>query len=794
MTVLPPLHGIRVVDFTDSRAEIAARVLAELGADVIRVEPLGGSRSRQRGPFLGGISLHHLVRNTFKRQARFDLADPSHRARLDRLVAHADILFVTPDDTTPDDTTRHRYDLTGLSSEHPGLVVVTISDFGSNGPYCDYVATDDVMVALSWMLFRSGTLDRPPLLPPGSFASDIAGVSTAFAALTALTRRIATGIGSHVDLSLIEAVQQTTDWGLANSSVINRASAGSYRQVRAGGGQVYPVIQCLDGWVRPATVTRAEWRRMRAWLGEPDVLQDDHWDSSAARVDIYDDVLRPLYEQHFATLTMTDAAEEGQRRGIPVTPVLRPKDVLQTGQYKALGAFTEVGLTGGATATVPTGFYHFDGERLAKPGAHEPSAEGAIGWIGPRNSEARSRTDGRKGQPYEGVRVLDFGVAGAAPEIARLLAEYGADVVRVETPHHPDPFRTIGHGDGISPLFVSSNRGKRSFGVDLATDRGRRLVLSLIEQADVLVENLAPGRMSGLGLGWDTVHATNPHLLMISSHTMGSTGPWATWKGYGANTQPPTGLTYLWSFPDADAPVASNVAFPDHVVGRLGATAAAAWLLTTSPRQGRHVEIPQSEVAINFIGELLAHEANAPGSTTPAGNRSPEGAPWGVYRCAGQERWCVITCRDDADWRALRRALGDPSWAADPRLDDAEGRHQLHDLLDEHLTEWTTARSDRSVMETLQEAGVPAGMMMYVGDVPDDPHLRARGYVVALDHPGIGPMLVEGPAFHADEVRPVIDAHAPMLGEHTRAVAADWLGLNDEQIAGLFDDGTLHEP
>ena len=186
-------------------------------------------------------------------------------------------------------------------------------------------------------------------------------------------------------------------------------------------------------------------------------------------------------------------------------------------------------------------------------------------------------------------------------------------------------------------------------------------------------------------------------------------------------------------------------------------------------------------------------ESLEPGSVGPVGNRSERGAPWGVYPCAGEQRWCVITCRDDGDWQGVRRALGQPDWASGPDLDTVEGRRARHDEIDEHLAAWTSQRSDRDVMEGLQAEGVPAGMMMYVGDVPTDPHLVDRGYVLTLDQPGLGPMLLEGAGFHGSALDGPITTPAPRLGEHTREIAASLLGLGADEIDELVAAGALSD-
>jgi len=384
--------------------------------------------------------------------------------------------------------------------------------------------------------------------------------------------------------------------------------------------------------------------------------------------------------------------------------------------------------------------------------------------------------------------VLDFGVAGAAPEVGRLFAEYGADVITVESRDHPDLFRVI-LGTELSGPFVSSNRSKRSFGVDARHPDGRAVVEDLVRRSDVIVENLPRGSMDRLGLGWERIRAVNPAVVMVSSQLMGTRGPWRDWRGYGANVQPVAGLTTLWNHAGLDFPVGQNVALPDHVVGRLGAMAAVACLIgRLRAGRGAHVEIAQVEVVINLMAEVFALAARDPSRAVAQGNRSERGAPWGVYPCRGEQRWCVIACRSDAEWTRLQTALG---WEADPTLDDVSARRARHDELDARLSAWTSERSDREVMELLQAHGVAAGMMTYPSDQPHDPHLAARGYVRTLEQPGLGPVLVEGPAFTGTDLPDVVIGPAPRLGEHTREICAELLGLPAGRVEELVAAGAL---
>jgi crotonobetainyl-CoA:carnitine CoA-transferase CaiB-like acyl-CoA transferase len=794
-----PLAGLRVVDMADEKAELCGRLMADLGADVVRVEPPGGAVSRRLPPFHDGASLYFEVRNANKRGAVIDIDSPQGRDALLDLLGEADIWVET---TRPGELARRGLDPAAISARLPELVVVSVTDFGQTGPYRDFVATDAVMEALAWMLFRAGVPELPPVLPPGPMAYDLAGVSAAYAALTAYLERANTGAGQYIDMSVMEAAAQTTDWGLTSYSVISKFA--QYGELREGGGKAYPVIACKDGFVRVGMVTVAEWRKLRAWIGEaglsPDVVQQDDWDDQRTRLEVFDDLLRPVFEEFFRDRTMMDLAVGGQDRGIPITPMLTPADVLVAEQFEALGSFVD-GLTpNGATGRFASGFVVVDGERIGwRHRAPDPAIDGRTGagdWTGARVPAGGGRpVEVVTGRPYHGLTVLEFGVAGAVPEIGRLLAEYGAEVIRIESPKRTDIFRQLGGPNGVGGVFVSSNRSTKSIGVDFTQPAGAQIVKELVARADMLLENLPPGTLERFGLGPDELRRAKPSLLVVSSQTMGRRGPWSHWRGYGSNTQLPGGMSWLWSFPDLPEPVPQNVAFPDHLVGRLGAFVAAADLV--GRRQGApgagHVEVVQAEMALNLLADLFLEESLEPGSVKPLGNRSVRGAPWGVYPCAGNQRWCVITCRDDADWMALVGAMGRPEWALESRFRALAGRRAEHDFLDERISEWSSQRTDREVMTKLQSAGVPAGKMMYISDQPQDPHFLARGYVLSMEQPGLGEVLLEGAAFHGNRLPAPITFPAPFLGQHTREICASLLGYSDARIGELLDAGVLVE-
>jgi crotonobetainyl-CoA:carnitine CoA-transferase CaiB-like acyl-CoA transferase len=783
-----PLAELRVLDMADERAELCGRLLADLGADVVRLEPPEGAPSRRLAPRAGDRSAFFEVRNFNKRGAVVDLTSEHGRERLVELLARADVWIET---TKPGRLAALGLDPVGLSQRFPHLVVASITDFGQTGPYRDFEATDDVITAIGGEIFRSGVVGRPPLLVPGSFSYDVAGVMGAFAVLTAYWQRLLSGRGQHLDFSILEACAQVTDWSLANYSAIAGTGA-PYLEVRAGSGIVYPMYPCQDGYVRLVILSPRQWHAMREWLGDPEFLRDPHWDSLIGRMSIQEDVLDPLYAELFMTMGMSELSAEAQRRGIVMTPVMHPRAVLESEHFKARRSFAAVTFPDGSTGQVAAGVLEVDGQRAGfrapAPALGEHDAAIEDSWPDRR---AAGQSGPTPRLPLEGLRVVDFGHGGVGVEVGRLFAEYGADVIKIESRAYPDFIRLVS-GSEMSPSFASSSRSKRSLGINIKTPEGLELIKKLIAQADVVIENNSTGTMDDLGLGWSALRQVNPGLVMVSSQLMGSTGPWSGWLGYGPSTRPAGGMTWLWNFPDGGMPPGAAVIFPDHLVGRVGAVAGVAGLIARARTgQGAHFEAAQVETVLTCMAQYFLKESLDPGSVQPLGNRREQGAPWGVYQCAGEERWVVITCRSDDDWAALRKALGEPDWAADPALSSVEGRRDRHDLIDARISEWTAARGDRQAMELLQSFGVPAGMMNYASDEPGDPHLQFRGYLAPVEQPGVGGMILEGPAFSGSAMdRPYIAA-APWLGEHTRDIAVTLLGLDDDRAEELIRAGVL---
>jgi crotonobetainyl-CoA:carnitine CoA-transferase CaiB-like acyl-CoA transferase len=787
-----PLAGLRVVDLADEKGELAGRLLADFGAEVVRVEPPGGARSRRLPPFHQGASLYFAHRNANKRGVVLDLAHEPGRAKLQELCARADVCI---DSFAPSELAAHGLAPAALAERFPHLVALSITDFGHSGPWRDWVATDATLEAIGGQAFKAGLPEKPPLLPPGALAYDIAGAMGCFAVLAALLQRQRSGFGQWIDLSVLESVAQTTDWSFSNASYA-RAKGQAPIEVRIGSGPMYKIYACKTGYVRLVILSPRQWRAMREWLGEPDYLQDSKYDSFLGRMSIAD-ALGVIIGDLFATLGHEEVAFEAQRRGIVCTPVLAPGEVLANEHFRSRGTFTRAEFAPGLSGPVASGFFELDGERQGfrqrapTPGEHDAELAHCI-WRDARPAPAGPRP--APSLPLEGLRVLDFGIGGVGVECGRLFAEYGADVIKIESRTYPDFMRTVMSTE-MSASFASSSRSKRGFGVNVKHPQGLALVHRLVRQADLVIENSATGTMADMGMGFAKLRELNSRCVMSSSQLLGSRGAWADWIGYGPSTQPIGGLVHLWNYTDQADPAGSASIFPDHVAGRLCALVALAALLRRERTgTGGHGEVAQAEAVANMIGDLLLQEGVAPGSVRPQGNRSERGAPWGLYPCAGAQQWVAISVRDDEEWGRMRMALGNPAWAENEALRGLAGRRAAHDELDANLAAWTSVRSRADVVATLQLFRVPAAPMYTGTDQAADPHYQARGYLRWVDQQDLGWMCMEGPGFRATGMSDVRIFQAPLLGQHTREIGRELLGLSDAECEKLVEAGTLEVP
>lgn len=764
----PLLARLRVLDLCDAHGDGVTRLLADLGADVLKIEPPQGATGRGAPPTLAGVSIPFALHNANKRAAVLDPADQADHRRLVELAGEADIVV---DSGAPGGAAAYGTSCAELADRFAHLVTMSITDFGTAGPRSTWRATDPVLYAMSTALSRSGPTVGTPVLPPDGIASATAAAQAAWSVLVAYFHRLRCGVGDYLDFARFDAVVLALDPPFGTQGQAASARGGGQRwRGRPKNQDLYPIFPCRDGWVRICVLSPRQWHGMRAWLGEPEKFADPRFETIAARVQAFGE-LGALIADLFAGQTMDELVAGGQRHGVPIAAVLSPSAALDSEHFAAVGALTDATLAPGVTTRVPVGYWTVDGRRAGYRTPAPALGSSPPGWRAPRFAPEPTAAVGER--PFAGLRITDLGIIVAGGELSRLFGDLGAEVVKVESAAYPDGLRQKRDGQLISETFARAHRNHLGLGLELRTAEGAALLERLIAESDALFANFKPGTLAGLGFPHERLHEINPALVVAESSAFGDTGPWSSRMGYGPLVRSAIGVTSLWTAGDADGPVGgrhpfydATTVFPDHVVGRITAIGALAALIRRL-RTGAaaRVHVSQSEVAINQLDTrfvMLAAEAHRADVVENTARHL-------VLECAGDDEWCVVSLTSEADREAVARVTG----GAD-------------------LAEWTAARSPVDVAERLQAAGVAAGPMQRADDVLTDPQLRYRAVLADMVHPFFEvPLPSEaGPAPYR-HIAPAPNRPAPLPGADTWEVCTRVLGLATDRVDDLISARVL---
>ncbi len=399
----------------------------------------------------------------------------------------------------------------------------------------------------------------------------------------------------------------------------------------------------------------------------------------------------------------------------------------------------------------------------------------------------------------EGIVVCDFSWVGAGPIATSVLAQCGADVIKIESVKRPDtlrrgePFKDgIGTGLDRSGYFAARNANKRDIALDMNNPRAREIAVRLIAKSDIVINNFRVGQMEKWKLGWDEVREINPRAIYVTMSLQGTEGPHSRFMGYGVNLNALCGLTARAGFPGMP-PFGTGTNYTDHVMVPTHTLFGimAALLEREVTGRGQTVSISQLDSAICMTPSApMAFAAN--GETLgPLGYGDPQAAPHGVYTILGYRKWIAIAVFDDAQWAALRRVMGNPPWAEDDRFATAEMRRRHVAELDERIECWTATQYGDHVMEALLEAGVPAGEVRDAREAIEDEQLRSRGFWAYLDHPEVGVTLYNRAPIVFSRTPLEMKTAAPSIGQHTREVLSGMLGYSHDEIEDLASQEVL---
>ena len=788
----PPLSGFRVVDLSSwIGGAYCTKLLADGGAEVTKVESPDGDSLRRWSASGAAIpdgedgALFNFL-GTSKRSVVADGAAADGLDSVHALLDSADAVVWSHGSSLAEHASLNPRE---VLRAHPHLVVTSITPFGLEGPWSDKPATEFTLQAWSGGIvgLARGRPDRPPVFVGGQIGEWLAGLYGAIGTLAA--RRRAGSGGELVDVSMLEAQAMClTYYPVTFNDQLGRPMRRKRFVATPGVGAA------SDGLVGLGCGTGQQWLDFCVLVGHPEWTEDQSLflDRTA---------LTPTIDAWIADRTVEEVLQEASAFRIPNAPITNGANATTWEHFRERGTFVANPKDG---ATNPGPPFRFGAGSLRAPEAAPRLGESEREEAAAPEQPARTPSQGASWElPFEGLRILDMTSFWAGPLTGHTLALLGAEVIHLESATRPDGARLVG---GVpqtedqywerGPIFAALNTNKKSLTVNLSEQRGLDVVRRVISTCDVVVENYTPRVLDQLGLDFESLRAERPDLIMVRMPGFGLDGPGRDLSAFAFVIEDAAGLTWLTGHSDL-------LPFEPYCVGdpNAGLHALYALLLALEHRErtgeGGLVEAAMVDAALNIAAEQPI-EFSAYGTLLErAGNRGPTAAPQNLYKVAGPDEhgrddgWVAIAVATDEQWSALRSALGDPPWAADPELVTKAGRVRAHDRIDTQLGEWCRARSADEIVTALWETGVPVGKVMQPHDQPDLPQLAARCFFEELDHPVIGSSRYSTLPMRFSRGKEKIHLrHAPLLGEHNEQLLTA-LGLTPEEQAALEADGVI---
>ena len=849
------LAGIRVIELADEQAEYCGLTLAGLGADVIKIEPPGGSSTRRIGPFYEDKegperSLFFWQYNRGKRSVVLDLEQEAGRQRFRDLVAAADILL--------ESTARGALDRLGLGTQklmqqHPALIVARVSPFGDHGPWADFKGSDLIHLALGGVMMNcgydpapDGKYDLPPIAPQMWHAYHIAGEQLTFGLLAALLFRFRTGKGQLVSCAVHESVSKSTEvdlmtWVMRRAPILRQTC----RHARESISPSPTIAHTKDGrWVMANLGNRPDdGERLVKLLDKYGLAAGlDPQTTAAPRSGRFVPGTGPVTEKRdhgmeavcrfVRAFTYENIPwREAQEAGMLWAPLRKPHENAIDPHWIARGSVTdiehpEVGkkFRYATSKWISTANSWSVGRRAPlideDAGSIEPSVKRAHPVIA---ADARLSADeplSKRGKPFplHGIRILDFTWFLASAGGTRFLAAFGAESIKVELKSHPDtrlaamapvggreardkataPLKGVTDTD-MGGQFNNKNPGKRGISLNVRHPKGLAIAKRLVAMSDIVAEGFSPGVLDNWGLGYEVLKSIKPDIIYVQQSGMGAQGKYGRFRTVGPIANAFAGLSEMSGLPEPAMPAGWGYSYLDW----MGAYSFALAMLSAlfhreRTGEGQWIDASQTEVGLFINGTALLDWSANERIWTRYGNRSPykPAAPHGVYPCAGDDRWITIACFNDAEWKALAETAKCTQWLSDPRFATLEARLKHHDALDGAIAEWTRSGEDYPIMLALQRAGVPAGVCQTAGDRCDnDPQLAELQWLTEVTGTKIGRWpIAEVPVKLSESPAYIggrIDRGAPCYGEDNEYVFGELLGISKREITAMAEEGVI---
>ena len=804
------LQHYRVLDLCEGISQFAGYLLASLGAEVIAVEPPDGVQSRHAGPFVDDEpdperSLAHWAYNQGKQSVTADLTTAEGRRRLLELLRGADALL--------EDAPVGRMASLGLAYDdlaavNPAIVHASVTPFGSTGPRSTWAGSDLTAVAGSGFLHASGDKDRAPVRVSGVPQSFLQAAGDAAAAtLIALREAQRSGRGQHVDISAMESMTHGQPQNLSprvNANPIDRLAGG----LSLGGIDVPMMFPCADGNTicvalmgaafAPFTQRLVEWEAEEGFADEE--LQAVDWETIAVEVlsgQRSPEIIGKSFATHarfLATKTTEELWAAAFDRNLLITPSAMVSDLLTNPHFAARDFWRDIELGDGRTARYCGPLVHFSDDApervpvVPQLGAGNDTVDTSRQPHAATTAAAGGPASDGSELPLAGLKVVEFSWVIATPSAVRILADYGATVVKVETESRPDTMRTVNpfvdeeaHPDN-SVGYGVYNAGKRSLSLDLSKPESRQVVEDLIRWADIATESWAPGAAARMGFGYDDFSAINRQIIMLSSSLLGQSGPYSSLAGYGFMAAAIAGFYEITGWPDR-GPAGPYGPYTDFLAPRvIVASLMAALERRDRTGTGCYIDISQTEAALHYLAPAILDASINDRDPQRCGNEDPHMSPHGVYPSDGDDQWVAIACTDDR-WAALADTIGLTAGGA-VGWDQASRRERAAEI-DEAISAWTAGRSNAEAAEALQASGIDAYPVNNAQGCCDDPQLQAREHHINVPQSYRGTMWTQHCRTRMSRTPPVVWRGGPCLGEDNFEVLTEFLGYDADRVADL---------
>jgi crotonobetainyl-CoA:carnitine CoA-transferase CaiB-like acyl-CoA transferase len=776
------LIGIRIVELAESVAgEYCGKLLADFGAEVIKIErPDCGSPTRAMAPIIGDgsgpeRSALFAYLNTNKRSVGLDVTSADGIEKLHRIIATADAVV---DDHAPPWAEALGLSATDIPRRHPAVVFCSITPYGGQAPpEFQNAKSFNVFNSSGWGYHTPSHADptKPPLKGPGRFLADYeAGLDAALCVAASLFWHLHSGRGEFIDVSQQAVLASRADCVLGRFITGEVAPQNSRDDYDQQGPASF--FGCADGFVYLYMTSRNHWAGLKKLMGHPEWLDafDDDWlEFSVTQEKV------ATFQNGFAKwvggLTKDATAEEAQRLGVPLVPVKSAADLKNSPQYRHRGFFQNITHPVLGTAAYPGVPYLMSASPAritsAAPTLGQHTTEIADGIESPRpvptvKSAQPKPPKMSRGGPLEGVRVVELTKVWAGPYAGKLLAFLGAEVIKVESCGNPDEMRAYGGTDiNHAPYFLSINPEVLSVELDLKSAAGVDRLCDLIGHSDIVINNLRPGAMERLELGYQQLKSIKGDIISVSIKMWGNDGPLGYQTGYAPCFAALAGLASLVGYPGGP-PLGTSIRYGDSTVGAAAALAAVAALLhRDGTGEGQFVDVSAVETLSSMIGDCLLEQDLTGKHVAPEGNRHPDMSPHNCYPCSGGD-WISVAVADDGQWRALCDVLGAGALADDVRYAGLPERLKHTDALDLDLARFTKSHDAGQLAQRLRSAGVPSSKSATSLDVISDQLLWDRElYRFVSDHrEGQRPILAA--PWRMSAAPADIARGAPDLGEH----------------------------